>query len=286
ERQRQTAALAERLMRDVSADPAQRSNEDAARWLLANLLDWHRRESKADSWEYFRLKDLTDEDLLDERGAVSGLVLVERLREGKIPTDRYSFEKQETDVRAGDSVCEKGENVGEVVAIDIAARTIDIKKTRKNAETHPKSIFVKPKKVKDDVLADALFRLGTWISNNGVDAPGKYRAARDLLLRRSPRLTDGTDTHILPDEPTVDAAKRIGTLLDHSVLPIQGPPGSGKTFTGARMICELVRQGKKVGITATSHKVIQNLLVKVIEAANEADIKGMDCRQKVNENPD
>jgi predicted RecB family nuclease len=286
ERQRQTAALAERLMRDVSADPAQRSNEDAARWLLANLLDWHRRESKADSWEYFRLKDLTDEDLLDERGAVSGLVLVERLREGKIPTDRYSFEKQETDVRAGDTVCERGENVGEVVAIDIAARTIDIKKTKKTAETHPKSIFVKPKKVKDDVLADALFRLGTWISNNGVDAPGKYRAARDLLLRRSPRLADGTDTHILPDEPTVDAAKRIGTLLDHSVLPIQGPPGSGKTFTGARMICELVRQGKKVGITATSHKVIQNLLVKVIEAANEADIKGMDCIQKVNENPD
>ena len=158
-------------MRDVSADSAQRSNEDAARWLLANLLDWHRRESKADSWEYFRLKELTDEDLLDERGAVSGLVLVERLREGKIPTDRYSFEKQETDVRAGDTVCERGENVGEVVAIDIAARTIDIKKTKKTVETHPKSIFVKPKKVKDDVLADALFRLGTWISNNGVDAP-------------------------------------------------------------------------------------------------------------------
>ncbi len=75
ERQRKTAALAEALMRGVSADPAQRSDEDAARWLLANLLDWHRRESKADSWEYFRLKDLTDEDLLDEKGAISGLVL-------------------------------------------------------------------------------------------------------------------------------------------------------------------------------------------------------------------
>ena len=67
-------------MRGVSADPAQRSDEDAARWLLANLLDWHRRESKADSWEYFRLKDLTDEDLLDERSALSGLRFVERLR--------------------------------------------------------------------------------------------------------------------------------------------------------------------------------------------------------------
>jgi hypothetical protein len=47
--------------------------------LLANLLDWHRRESKADWWEYFRLKDMTDEDLLDERSAISGLRFVERM---------------------------------------------------------------------------------------------------------------------------------------------------------------------------------------------------------------
>ena len=51
------------------------------------------------------------------------------------------------------------------------------------------------------------------------------------------------------------------------MLAIQGPPGAGKTFTGARMICELIRQGKKVGITAMSHKVIRNLLDEVIVAA-------------------
>jgi predicted RecB family nuclease len=287
ERQRQTAALAERLMRGVSADPGLRSDEDAACWLLANLLDWHRRESKADWWEYFRLKDLTDEDLLDERCAVSGLHWVERVGvQRNIPTDRYCFEKQETDLRAGDKVCERGENVGEVVAIDVAARTIDIKKTRKTAEIHPKSVFVDARALNSDVLADALFRLGTWINSNGVDARGLYRAARDLLLRRAPRLAIETDTLILADESTVNAAKRIGTLLDHSVLPVQGPPGSGKTFTGARMICELVRQGKKVGITALSHKVIQNLLVEVIKAANEAGLKGLNCIQKVKEKSD
>ena len=227
ERQRQTAALAEALTRGVSADPGLRSDQDAARWLLANL-DWHRRESKADWWEYFRLKDLTDEDLLDERYALSGLNFVERVGvKRKIPTDRYSFEKQETDIRAGDTVCERGEKVGEVVTIDIAVRTIDIKKTRKTCEIHPKSVFVDATAVNSDVLADALFRLGTWISGNGVDVPGPFRAARDLLLRRSPRLAGGTNTLIFPDESSVDAAKRIGTLLDCSVLPIQGPPGSG-----------------------------------------------------------
>ena len=287
ERQRRTAALSDVLKRGVSANPARRNGEDAARWLVANLLDWHRRESKAGWWEYFRLQDMTDEDLLDERDAVAGLRFLERLGvQGKIPTDRYSFEKQETDVRAGDKVCERSESIGEVVEIDIAARTIDIKKTKKTAETHPKSIFVRPKNVNDDILADALFRLGSWVNGNGVDSPGPHRAARDLLLRRSPRLTDKSDMLILSDESTVDAAKRIGTLLDCSVLPIQGPPGSGKTFTGARMICELVRRGKKVGITATSHKVIQNLLLQVIKAAKEAGLGGLNCVQKVNDKQD
>ena len=287
ERQRQTAALAEALRSGVSSDPGLQNEEDAARWLLANLLDWHRRESKADWWEYFRLKDLTEEDLLGERSALSGLRFVERLGvQGKIPTDRYSFEKQETDVRPGDKLCEAGERVGEVVEIDIATRAIDIKKTRKTGDIHPKSVFVDARGPTDDVLADALFRLGTWINSNGVGATGPYQAARDLLLRRSPRLADGACMLILPGESTVDAAKRRGTLLNYSFLPIQGPPGSGKTFTGARMICELVHHGKKVGITAISHKVIRNLLLEVIKAANEAGLERLNCMQKVNEKPD
>ena len=52
------------------------------------------------------------------------------------------------------------------------------------------------------------------------------------------------------------------------------------------MICELVRQGRKVGITAISHKVIRNLLLEVIKAANEAGLERLNCMQKVNEKPD
>ena len=136
------------------------------------------------------------------------------------------------------------------------------------------------------MLADALFRLGAWVNGNGVDAPGPYRAARDLLLRRSPRLAGGSSVVAHPDESGFDAARRMGTLLDQSILPIQGPPGTGKTFTGARMICDLLRQGKKVGITATSHKVIRNLLDQVIAAAKESGLEGLRCIQKVKEKPD
>jgi uncharacterized protein len=287
ERQQQSAELAEALLRNIPADPEARNAEEAARWLLANLLDWHRRESKADWWEYFRLKDLTDDELLDERSAISGLERVgtiEVLR--RIPTDRYRFEKQETDVRAGDVVCERGEKIGEVVAIEIAARTVDIKKMKKTAEVHPTSVFVDARGPNNDVLADALFRLGTWVNTNGVDSVGPYRGARDLLLRQPPRLLDGTGLPARSGESTVDAAKRIVVQLDDSVLAIQGPPGAGKTFTGARMICELVRQGKKVGITAMSHKVIRNLLDEVVKAAAEFNINDLRCIQKVNEKPE
>ncbi|MBI4957218.1 MAG: AAA family ATPase [Myxococcales bacterium] len=62
---------------------------------------------------------------------------------------------------------------------------------------------------------------------------------------------------------------RVATELDGTVLAIQGPPGAGQTFTGAPMICELVRRGARVGVTAVSHKVIRNLLEAVTKAARE-----------------
>ena len=70
-----------------------------------------------------------------------------------------------------------------------------------------------------------------------------------------------------PNETTSPPRDGSRLELDDTVLPIQGPPGSGKTYTGARMICELLRAGKKVGITGTSHKVIGNLLEAVLKAA-------------------
>ena len=287
ERQQASAALASALLANVPAEPELRTEEEAARFLLANLLDWHRREAKSEWWEYFRLKDLVDDELFDERSAISGLELVGTIVvTRKIPTDRYSFERQETDVRRGDTVCQRGDKIGDVVAIDIVGRTIDIKKMKKTADVHPTAVYVDPRGPNTDVLADSLIRLGTWVVENGVDSPGPHRAARDLLLRRPPRLYGGTELTPRADETTVDVAKRIVAQLDHSVLAIQGPPGAGKTFTGARMICELVRQGKNVGITAMSHKVIRNLLDDVIKAAPEFDLTGLRCVQKVSEAPE
>ena len=51
------------------------------------------------------------------------------------------------------------------------------------------------------------------------------------------------------------------------MLPVQGPPGAGKTYIGAEMILSLVAAGKKVGIVAFTHRALTNLLNEVLEHA-------------------
>jgi uncharacterized protein len=202
-----------------------------------------------------------------------------------IPIDRYAFEKQETEVRAGKKVYRRGQQFGEAVAIDVLKRTIDIKKTKKTADVHPFALYVWDRPVDVENHADSLFELGEWVRDNGadaaIDAPGQRRAARDLLLRRPPRLLRGETIAAKPGEEPKSTASRIARSLDESVFAIQGPPGAGKTYTGARMICELVKQGKKIGVTALSHKVIRKLLDEVVDAAEEEKLQGLRCLQRI-----
>src|SRR3984957_10089155 len=286
ERQKKVAALVAQLTADIPFNPADRSDEQSARWMLAQLLDWHRRENKASWWEGYRLADLDDEDLMEERAGLAGLRFVKRISsERGIPVDRYAFEKQETEVRAGKELYRENQKFGEVVAVDLLARTLDIKKTKKTAEVHPPALYVWDRPMNVNNHADSLLELGEWVRDNcvstGIDAPGKFRAARDLLLRRPPRLLRGETIAAKLGEEPKNTASRIACALDESVFAIQGPPGAGKTYTGARMICELVKRGKKIGVTALSHKVIRKLLDEVVEAAEEENLHGLRCLQRV-----
>ena len=107
---------------------------------------------------------------------------------------------------------------------------------------------------------------------NGINGPGEFRAARDLLTRRHPQLGEASgETLLLEGEGVEDAARRLAGSIDESYLAVQGPPGSGKSTVGAEMIVDLAMQGKKIGVTANSHKVIGELLAK---AAANAEKRG------------
>jgi uncharacterized protein len=282
--QQKIAVLIHRLTDGVPVDIAERNTEQHAKWLLAYILDWHRREEKAAWWEYFRLCDLSAEDLLDERAALSGLTFVCAVGgTAKAPIHRYSFPLQDTDLRGDEDLRSLGgARFGKVEAISLQHRTIDIKKRQDTASVHPEAVFAHLI-VPSQVLADALVRIGEYVADNGMTRDGRYQAARDLLLLAGPRV--GGQALKGADETTRAAAMRIAPHLDGGVLPVQGPPGAGKTYIGARMICTLAQWGKKIGITANSHKVIRNILDEVIEAADELGVS-IDCIQKVSEEED
>jgi predicted RecB family nuclease len=340
-----TAQETQRVMSDLLAgvpvDPEQRTKDQQARWLMAHLLEWHRREDKAAWWEFFRLRDLPLEDYEAERSALAGLTFVGTVGGTHTrPVQRYSFPTQDHDIRKGDCACLPFDmhDLGEVVSVDVAAHTIDIQHNGKYAAERPERVFVH-RNVRPGTKPDVLLEIGRWIATHGVDAPGEHRAARDLLLRRPPRLVDGSAGLRRPDgavalgrgagggvaplrstgggaqviafgaarsareqriaarigardedvDPEVLDARRLGFELDRGVLPIQGPPGTGKTFTGAQMILELVKAGKRIGVSAVSHEAIRTLLRVVCELAEKQELAGFKCLHRGNpkdENPD
>jgi uncharacterized protein len=286
DRARRVQALVAALTLSIPAERSERSEEQQAQWLLAHLLDWHRREAKAPWWEFYRLRDLTEEELLDERAAVAGLRFVTRIGSTKrgLPIDRYTYPPQETDVQREDELhLSDGTDFGTVEAIDRPARALDIKKRKVQADLHPSALFAHSV-VNSDVLADSLLRTAEDVVEHGISDGPRYRAAREILLRRPPRLGSG-EFEMREDETPTQLAARVVTDLGDTVLAIQGPPGSGKTYTGARMICELVHKGARVGVTAVSHKVIGNLLEAVMEAAEEWGVQVSGAQKTPDETP-
>jgi len=102
-------------------------------------------------------------------------------------------------------------------------------------------------------------------------------AALDILRRVPPRLvstgsTSGVSTSSTSGVSTsaadITTAIRDSLLgIDRSYLAVQGPPGTGKTYTGSRVIAELVRDhGWKIGVVAQSHATVENMLSAVLKA--------------------
>ncbi|HEX3789909.1 MAG TPA: TM0106 family RecB-like putative nuclease [Pseudonocardiaceae bacterium] len=90
----------------------------------------------------------------------------------------------------------------------------------------------------------------------------------DLLRRTPPRLRGGRP---LP-EPGGDLVRTVietVAALDRSTLAVQGPPGAGKTYLAGRLIAQLVRAGRTVAVTSTSHKAVENVLAAAKAAAPE-----------------
>jgi uncharacterized protein len=280
EKDAEAKALFEALVANLPSDIEKWGIEEEAKWLLAHQVEFYRRELKSAYWEFFRLNDLDGFDLIDERKGIFGLNFVgEHPDSKKTPVHSYTYPSQDVSLEIGKELIEpKGFKIGKIHDFSLDKRLIHIKKTNLSKDIHPISVFIN-EVVLPRELVPSLFKFVREVLNIGIDGKGKYRAGRDLLLKRTLRLVENSAVEVSKEKDPFETSLALLLNLDQGVLPIQGPPGTGKTHLGGELICELVRRGKKVGVTAISHKVIRNLLDK---AKERSDTKGinLDIRHK------
>jgi uncharacterized protein len=271
--------IVRRLLEGVPTDPERRVTDPdlQGRWLLANLLEWHRREEKVDWWAFFDRCSRSDEELASrDEEAIGQLTWVGEVgREAKSVIHRYAFDPEQSyRLKVGDDPVDPvtRKYAGEIVALDPLKGTLDLKTGTRVERPRPHSL-IPHGPIVADAQKEALERMGGWVVANGIQATGPWQAARSFLLGERPRAGQPVDGPIIPrGMPVADAATEAVLRLDQSVLPVQGPPGSGKTYLGADMILSLVRAGRKVGIVAFTHRALTNLLDEVLDHAEAAQL--------------
>ncbi|HZD66055.1 MAG TPA: AAA domain-containing protein, partial [Acidimicrobiales bacterium] len=264
----EVVAVKEALCAGVPEDPSARTSEEAARALLADLLEWHRREAKPAWWRYFHVRTLSDAELVGEPDALGGLVGGEVVDEVmRSVVRRFSFPPQEHGFARGDTAVDPVTGrTFEVWAISNDTGIVLLKMAKSYRGPLPTAL-VEGRPVDTAPLAAALLELGRRVATEGVTGAD---AATALLGRHRPT-GEGVGPGPLQGEgeSATDAAVRLTLGLRGSYLPIQGPPGTGKTFTGAKQILALLDAGRSVGITGPSHAVINHMIAEVLKRASD-----------------
>ena len=271
--------LSERLGEE-DFDPSTATNADSRwpLWLALQVLDYHRREEKPQWWGFFDRCDTFKDDpdrLLDD-----GECIVQLARDGEPVKVKQSldypmtFPAQEIKVDGGqafDPITQ--ERTGTAVGIEISGERgrLKLRRSLRGGDIPFPPALIIFNHVSSTTLRAALARFAeAMLSGELAD---KYRAVYDLLLSRAPRFR--SRPHGAKIQPDVPDATAIGALiddLDDSYLFVQGPPGSGKTYQGAHAIVRLLARGLCVGVTANSHKAINNLLEEVERVARELNV--------------
>jgi uncharacterized protein len=240
--------------------------------MLFDLGMFHTREAKPAWWAIFDSLGKDEDDLIDDLGALAGLVATGPAEAVIRSLQRtYRFPEQETKLRAGRKATiptADGMAAINVTELDRSSRRITLKIGAAKADLLTDHLTLHPDKpIATTVIADAL-------RDMIADQCGAktYRALDDILSRTPPRLTPPAGDDILNGADfvagTIDAVAR----MEETVLPIQGPPGTGKTYVSARAILALVRSGARVGVASNSHEAIRNVLMGCLAAVEDEDM--------------
>ena len=259
------------------------------RQLAVQLLEFHRREAKPQWWAMFERRDCSEEELIDDVECLGGLRLdrsVAPFADDLSTVFTYRFPPQDCKLAAGDTclVSDTLEQAGTIFRLDGESGIVQIKR-RSSRGPLPEALSVVPSgPVENTVLRRAMYRFADAL----IKRQGRYRAVQSFLMREPPLIqgiVPGAAIIANPGEMLAEAARAVANLRD-SCLFIQGPPGSGKTWTAAQIIVDLMKARKKVGVTSNSHKAINNLLRAVEERVLERGLRFRGVKKSDEQRPD
>ena len=234
---------------------------------LAHLLEFHNREAKAKWWQLFARRNKSLQELIEDSECLADLQRVGDLQgEKQSYLYTYRFPAQEHKLKDGDQICDPSttERIGTIFSLCEKELLVKIKSS-KNRENLPESLSISiGMPVNSKALRSALYRCAKKLLK------GEKLGVVQELLAKQPSRAEIVDGMSLSRK-----VLRAVSTLDHSYLFIQGAPGTGKTQVSAETIVTLLQRDKKIGISANSHKVIHNLLVRIEELAEQ---KGLNFR--------
>ncbi|HET7743894.1 MAG TPA: TM0106 family RecB-like putative nuclease [Gaiellaceae bacterium] len=239
---------------------------DGTQALVGELLEYHRREARPVWWWFFERCAMTNEQLVEDSESIGSLTADggEPERAAKSLVHDLRFPVQQHKLDPGDQVYDPltMASAGHLVSVDSVAGTLRLQRGPKLAEVQlPTGLIPGGAWTTKDQQA-ALVRVGESL----LAGDGRYPHL-EKLLRREPPL-EGKRVQC-------ETLEEMGRLIDEvegSYLFVQGPPGSGKTWTGARLITHLISRGKRVAIASQSHKAIHKLLAEVEKDALETGV--------------
>lgn len=288
----ETGRLVAALTEGVPDRSEDRDAEQQARTLLAYALEYHQREARPVWWAIFDRAAGEPGDLVDDAECVAEL---EPDPERPSELDKKSrihhlrFPVQETKLGAGKEPWDQATlaPAGKIVALDVQAGRLALRRGPSLAAVPLPRALMPGRPFDTREQRQALRRLADEVLADALDGAGSHRACRDLLLARPPRIDEvASGQPLYAGSPDLAASKALVAAMRDTCLVVQGPPGSGKTWTGARLIVDLIDRGMRVGVTSTSHKVIHNMLDEIEEVATEQRVSFHGLKKRSADNPE
>ncbi len=296
----------DRLYAHIDGIPAlDRTPDQHAIGLAAAAIEYHRREDKSYWWEHFARHTLDLDELEDTRGVfrVHTAQVVEdwRVPEGKRTEQRVIRLRGRL---APGSRLDAGGRPFVMYEPPLPGIIQNVQPGRRGEHNRGGVLEAGLVEGLGGEIADVVLEESAGVGGEAwsgfpvaltPEAPVPTKAQREAILQWGGRVADSLPR--FPKSPALDILRRVPPRtvddrglepvgidgvataiveslgrLDDSYLAVQGPPGSGKTYVGAKVIAHLVTElGWRVGVVAQSHEVIENLLRRVLQEGVPAE---------------